>query len=212
MSDEMTMNKFVCLVNLTASLLWIGGTMWYQPELQFDPKFLTYNGCTLFLIGVSLFVSTTLFSLYAACKAGAPFLIKALLSLFLAGMLLFTFGVIGLYPALTWGQTSISLILAGTIILMLVSLVFIITTFKACTDAGSKYWACLPFCFQFIGVVLFHMGAWIFRSVLEGQADVHVAVYLFQAASYFFPMYVISGLLFTPPTMPRMVPRDRMAV
>ena len=68
----MTVEKCICLVNLAASLLWIGGTVWFQPELQFNPLYLTYNGCNMFIIGFAVFIVTTSFSLYGAHRAHAP--------------------------------------------------------------------------------------------------------------------------------------------
>ena len=198
-----SLEKLLHILNLAASLLWMEGAMWFQPELQLDPKYQTYNACNLFVIGIALFLATTANHIYGARKQGAPFILQLLLFCFEGSLSLFLFGILGFYPDLNWGQDAITLILVATFLLMLVTIVLMILTLSACKQAAVSKCPCIPLFCQLVGLALFHSGAWTFGQVLKGNiALIYSACYQFQAGTFFFPLFVLCSVLFPAPSAP----------
>jgi len=204
-SASLTVPKFMSMLNLAASLLWLGAAHWFMPELQGQPYYLTWPPCTLFMVGIGLFYVTTFKSLYDAVQGGAPWFVKLLLCIFLVALAFFFTGVLGFYPEQAWGaHPATKMLMTAMCLAIFVYNMFIVLTVMACNAAQAAYYPIAPFVFYQATLVCFLGATVLFDEIFDGVAqhplhDTYNAVWVFKGGAYLFPMGVLLQELFPVP-------------
>jgi len=198
MKPGMTTTKLLALVNHCACMLWLGATVWFQPELTSIAKYQTYPACYMFLSGIVLFASTTAYNLIGACKGGAPFIMRFNLAFFMIALIVVFLGVLGLLPSVNWGLNAVLLMIISFSMVLYVACSFLYFTYFGCKASGMGYWPCLPHALFAVSVAMILIGSVGFHFALRGLFNVYDAVTWFQAATYPLNLWSFTLLLFPP--------------
>jgi len=205
---SLTIQKFMDLSNIAASLAWLGAAHWFLPELQGDPRWRTYPACNLFMAGIGLFYMTSFWNLFNAFRFGAPDVVKFLLALFIVALCFFFSGVLGFYPEQAWGaHPATKMLMTAMSLAIFIYNAFIVLTIMACKAAGTPYWPILPFIMYQATIICFLAATVIFDEIFDGKSlhplhDTYVAVFVFKGGAYLFPPAVLCATLFPSPQPP----------
>jgi len=206
--QSMTMDKFMAISNVAAALTWLGAAHWFLPELQGNPKYLSWNACSLFMVGIGLFYMSSFYNLYGAFAGGAPALVKGLLGIFIVALCFFFTGVLGLYPEQAWGaHPATKMLMTAMSLAIFVYSCFIYLTIQACKAAKEPWWPIFPTVLQTATIICFLAATVIFDELFDGVSshplhDTYNAVFVFKGGAYLFPVSILATALFPTPGPP----------